>query len=473
MYWTSVKSMAHCTLKTRQLFQTTFALYIILLLNLYFSSTLFPTRVFGYNAFVQQKRSGDIWMPRTSTICIRRGEQRRRNNELISMKIKVGIIGLPNVGKSTLFNALCQKSIAQAENFPFCTVDPNKAPVAIPDLNLERLGHFAHSTKCVPATIDFIDVAGLVKGASRGEGLGNQFLATIRECDALVHVVRCYEDDNIVHVDGSVEPLVDAEVVNMELLLADEAHVERRLDRMVSCVGEERATLERILEEIRKGVPARSLGLSSSAKLSIKSMGLLTLKPVIYAFNVDEIDFFWGRHEVEKKIRDLMSMIQHGDRILDLYSIVSAKVEAEVSKRSVDEQIQYLVNIGGLNDDVVSSGRELSSMDELLSYRTFPTLVCDLLNLGLLYTGPGVQPSTSQTTKAHIFHKNNPPTTFQLAGKLHGDIQKGFLRAEVSSANVLLSQASTYATAKDAGIIRTEGKDYKVETNDVILIKWR
>ena len=209
-----------------------------------------------------------------------------------SSKIRVGIVGLPNVGKSTLFNALAQQSLAQAANFPFCTIEPNVAPIAVPSDHLHDLSAFAGTTRTVPATIEWVDIAGLAKGASRGEGLGNKFLGTARECDALCHVVRAFADPGIVHVDGKMDPAADAEAINLELLLADAAHVERRLEK-TTCRGEEREALEVVLEGLQRGVPARAAGLTDAQlrNAGVRSMGLLTLKPVLYTFNVDEEDF--------------------------------------------------------------------------------------------------------------------------------------------------------------------------------------
>ena len=390
----------------------------------------------------------------------------RRRHSHLSMKVKCGVVGLPNVGKSTLFNALAKRSLAESANFPFCTIDPNIAPIAIPDQYLEPLGVLANSRRTVPATIEFVDVAGLVKGASRGEGLGNKFLATIRECDCIVHVVRTFEDANTIHVDGKVEPLADAEVVNLELLLADLAHVERRLDK-TSCQGEEREALEMAMDCLEKGVPARSAGLSQTQAKAIKSMGLLTLKPVIYAFNVDEVDFFLSRDDVLRGAKDVVKSLQYSDDASSLCTIVSAKVEAELSATSHDEQVEYLSSLGvELEDD--SDG----SIMDMLSYNVLPLQVMELLDLSLCYTGPGVPPERSQTTKAHVFRQAQELTAVGLASKLHGTIEKGFIRAEVISAPELLEYPN-HVEAKESGKVRVEGKDYTLNPSDVVLIKWR
>ena len=383
-----------------------------------------------------------------------------------SMKIKVGIVGLPNIGKSTLFNALAQQSIASAENFPFCTIEPNVAPIAVPDAYLDQLGRWADSLHTIPAMMEFVDVAGLVAGASRGEGLGNRFLATIRECDAICHVVRYFENPDIVHMEGRVDPTQDAEVVNLELVLADLAHIERRLEK-TTCRDEEREALERLLPELHKGIPARAVGLSPQEALAIKSMGLLTLKPVIYVFNVDEVDFLLAKDEVLAGAQRVVSEIQYCDPSKDRYTVVSAKLEAEIaSLENPQVQREYLESMG------VELPTEDSSLDRMMSYTVLPTMVRELLDLFLVYTGPGVPPERSRTTKAYLYPRANPPTTLQLAGRLHGDIQRGFIRAEVASAATLLEHPS-YTAAKDAGVVRGEGKDAVLEDGDVIVIKWK
>jgi GTP-binding protein YchF len=375
------------------------------------------------------------------------------------MKTRVGILGLPNVGKSTLFNAIARQSIAQAANFPFCTIDPNTAPIAVPDLYLEPLGILASSRRTVPATMDWIDVAGLAKGASRGEGLGNRFLATLRECHAICHVVRMFDDPNVIHVDGKVDPLGDAEAINLELVLADLAHVERRLDK-TTCSGDERAALEQVMEGLQLGTPARAVGLTAEAVFSIKSMGLLTLKPVLYAFNVDEVDFTLGRVEALEAAKEVLGELQYCDPSKDLFTVVSAQIESDLSEMTNDDKHEYLGALG-IDDE--------EELETLLCYNMLPNLVKRLLNLSLVYTGPGVPPERSQTTRAHLVASQ---TADGLAGRIHGEVQKGFMRAEVTPANELLDYAS-YTEAKEAGRVRTEGRDYELNSADVVLIKWK
>jgi len=362
-----------------------------------------------------------------------------------------------------------------------------------------------------------------VKGASKGEGLGNKFLGTIRECSAVIHVVRCFEDPNIVHVDGRINPIEDIEVVNVELILADLAHIERRLERS-NCVEEERETLESLRSWLYKGFPARTMELSESAQIAIRSMGLLTLKPVIYACNVAETDFAsggtpestpadvslmlgrktktliimgletWehfytsfddGNHEPrfqQKKLATYMIYLTsrkvqktYGDHSSDVQSkasaiLVSAQLESELWELQEEDRIEFLSELGitlPLSDDNTDNNNILH--DQYMSSNTLPLEVCNILGVQRAYTGPGVDPTRSKTTRAHLVRPGL--TAHEFAGRIHGDIQRGFIRAEVINGSVLKSQCS-YKNAKESGLIRSEGKGYEIQNEDVILIKW-
>jgi GTP-binding protein YchF len=312
--------------------------------------------------------------------------------------------------------------------------------------------------------MEWVDVAGLAKGAHRGEGLGNRFLGTLRDVNCIAHVIRAFDDENIIHVDGQIDPVTDTEVINLELMLADLAHAERRLEK-TTCQGLERETLLIVSKGLQEGVPARAMGLSKDQEFSIKFMGLLTLKPVLYCFNVDEVDFTMDRETAIDRAVEVLSSVQYCDPLTDMFTLVSAKIEAEIALKGVEEQEEYLASLG------VALEQPTQSFDELLSYNVLPSMVKELLNLSLVYTGPGVPPERSRTTKSYLM-SNNGWTADDLASRLHGDIKRGFIKAEVTPAKRLL-QYETYIAAKETGCVRTEGRDYVLNPNDVVLIKWK
>jgi hypothetical protein len=382
------------------------------------------------------------------------------------MKVRVGILGLPNVGKSSLFNALAQQPIAHVENFPFCTIEPNgPAPIPVPDPYLEKLAEQANSTRAVPATIDWVDVAGLVKGAHRGEGLGNKFLGNLRECDVLCHVVRIFDDQSVARAEGasSDAPHNDINSIHSDLIFADIAHVERRLERTNVC-PEERNALEKVLDGMaNEELPARSVGLSPEEEKAIRSMGLLSLKPVLYAFNLDEADYVLDRtHIMESIIPEIMAKIEYNVDQTNPWTVVSAKLEGDLSKLNQTEQRDFLQSLGVQDTD---------SIMKSLSRNILPVMVTELLDMNTVYTGPGVPVERSKTTRAHLFTRGTL-TAEGLARRIHGDIEKGFIRAEVVSAPALLHHAS-FMGAKEAGKVRTEGRDYALQGGDVVCIKWK
>ncbi len=360
--------------------------------------------------------------------------------------LRAGIVGLPNVGKSTLFNALVANAKAQAANFPFCTIEPNVGIVAVPDERLKVLAKISESAEIVPARVEFVDIAGLVKGASKGEGLGNQFLANIREVDAIVHVVRCFEDDDIIHVSGSIDPIRDIEVITLELALSDLAQLEKRIERARKQartdknIQAEVEAIEKILPVLNEGQPARQVDLTEEEELLIKPLGLLTRKPIIYAANVSEDDLATGNEYVEK----VRALAANEDAEV---VIISAQVEAELIELPEEERGEFLESLGVEEGGLKSLIR---ATYDLLGLRTYFT------------TGP--KETRAWTIRAGMLAP-------QAAGVIHTDFERGFIRAETVAYNDLVGNGSMNA-AKDKGLVRSEGKEYVVQEGDVMLFRF-
>lgn len=359
--------------------------------------------------------------------------------------LRAGIVGLPNVGKSTLFNALVANAKAQAANFPFCTIEPNVGVVAVPDERLQVLTKISNSVDTVPTRVEFVDIAGLVKGASKGEGLGNQFLANIREVDAIVHVVRCFEDDDIIHVSGSIDPVRDIEVINLELALSDLAQIDRRIERTRKNARTnkeaqvELAALEKLSAALNEGKQARQVDLNEEEELSVKVLGLLTRKPIIYAANVAEDDLASGNSWVEQVREYAGSEAQ--------VVIVSAQVESELVELPEDERGDFLASLGVEEGGLKSLIR---ATYELLGLRTYFT------------TGP--KETRAWTIKAGM-------SAPQAAGVIHSDFERGFIRAETVAYKDLV-QTGSMGAAKEKGLVRSEGKEYIVQEGDVMLFRF-
>ncbi len=364
--------------------------------------------------------------------------------------MKLGVVGLPNVGKSTLFNAITQTSNAQAANFPFCTIEPNTGIVMVPDHRLDVLDAMYHPKKVTPTTIEFVDIAGLVKGASRGEGLGNKFLSHIREVDAIVHVVRCFDDPNIIRADCSSDPVSDIETVNLELIFADMETVQRRRDKAQRALhgGDKQAQMEdalcrRMLVHLEGGHPARTLEMSDDERAVVDSWFLLTTKPVIYAANIAEEDL--GKDESEIQDLDKVKAIAEKENAEVL--VISAAIEEEISQMDAEEKAEFLADLG-----IGQSGMErmITACYHLLGLISFLTAGEDECRAWTIRRG----------TKAP-----------QAAGKIHTDFEKGFIRAEVVPFDTL-QELGSMAACKEKGLVRSEGKDYVMKDGDIVLFRF-
>ena len=360
--------------------------------------------------------------------------------------MKMGIVGLPNVGKSTMFNAIT-KAGAECANYPFCTIEPNVGVVAVPDERLQKLAEIYHPQKVTPAVIEFVDIAGLVKGASHGEGLGNKFLSHIREVDSIVEVVRCFEDTNIVHVDGSIDPIRDIETINLELVFADLETIEKKIDSIKKKIKadkkyiQELELLEKMKEWLLQGKPARTIELNEEEKEMLKDAFLLTMKPILYIANVSEEQLTNVEHDENvKKVKEYAK--QEKAAVIPL----CVKIEEELASLDGEDQKEMLEALG----------LEESGLDKVIK------ISYDLLGLMSFLTAgePEVRAWTiKKGTKAP-----------QAAGKIHSDIERGFIRAEIISYNDLIKEGSATAV-KEKGLMRLEGKEYVMQDGDIVLFR--
>ncbi len=365
------------------------------------------------------------------------------------IEMKLGIVGLPNVGKSTLFNSLT-KAGAESANYPFCTIDPNIGIVPVPDARLDVLAKMHNSAKIVPAVIEFVDIAGLVKGASKGEGLGNQFLSNIREVDAIVHVVRCFEDSNIVHVDGSIDALRDIETINLELLFSDLEILDRRFARLQKSVKNDKSLVKEteLVEKLKKHLEDGNMAKSyepvdDDEKALLESFDLLTYKPTIYAANVTEDDLANDGADNSNVAAVREYAKNEGSEVF----VICAQIEQEIAELEDDEKKMFLEDLGLEESGLEKLIKASYSLLGLISYIT----------------------SGEMETKAWTITKGTKAP--QAAGKIHSDFERGFIRAEVVSYDNLVEQGSMNA-AKEKGLVRSEGKEYVVQDGDVVLFRF-